>query len=734
MRALQVVFFTAAPTVVLALVLVAMRRRIADNWPSILFLAAACVLFFHRILFLPETISQSDANLLQVQFFDVYREAIRAHCEIPFWNPYQATGLPNLAHPLSAMFYPLTPIFLVGNIFKALDIFILCHYFLAGIFALLLGRRMFRTRPAALVFALLYVFNGWAITRAAHQPAIEYLFAYTWLPLVVLGFEKALDGRNLLSCVFSAGAGLAWMGIACPNFFIYAALLLGIAAVLRLGYLAAANRKNALAIGVFVIFSSAITACAFGAVELVGAIELSWLATTGRFGEIFPAGWRGRALSAWEMARLYVPYTPGRPFGVYYSPGLVALAAAGFAVYRAFRAKMHRALCSGAVVIMLTGAALLGKTFPYTMLCRALGVFARASLIPAGLLFLFLPVIVLAAAGVEALIESHRQLLGRRGWIIAGLVFAELFVVFGIVYPRWGRRRLTYNYCREVQDFPHLDEIVRLAPGGKAQWGDTGRLVVYGPPEGQILAPSYAVLARGLSRLNLHPSAFAPDWLTESVRDACENLSPEVLGTLGVGWLVSTEPLMGIQGEVEVPWPGVRDHYENSLFHPLRNSPGWLTWDKIVRLYRVCPSPALAHVEPAGDAASPTAGSGADPADPFGDVPLAEFDSWVPVTDVSQTTSTLVVNLVRPHGKRLFLAVTAYPGWQVRVDGAQAKWVPAGGAYMGVVIPEDTKRVELCFEPTRWGTSLAVSVAAFLFILVAAGLDLHFSRRASHTG
>ena len=125
MKTLQVVFFTAAPTVVLALVLVSMRRQILDNRRAILFLAVACALFFHRILFLPETISQSDANLLQVQFFDVYREAVRTHCEIPFWNPYQATGLPNLAHPLSAMFYPLVPLFLVGSVFKALGIFTL---------------------------------------------------------------------------------------------------------------------------------------------------------------------------------------------------------------------------------------------------------------------------------------------------------------------------------------------------------------------------------------------------------------------------------------------------------------------------------------------------------------------------------------------------------------------------------------------------------------------------------
>ena len=77
MRFVELAFFVSAPTVVLAVVLVGLRREIRDNWRGILFLAVACTLFFHRMLFLSETISQSDANLLQLQFFSTTAAACR---------------------------------------------------------------------------------------------------------------------------------------------------------------------------------------------------------------------------------------------------------------------------------------------------------------------------------------------------------------------------------------------------------------------------------------------------------------------------------------------------------------------------------------------------------------------------------------------------------------------------------------------------------------------------------
>jgi len=714
MTAAQAVFFAAAPTVLLALLLFSLRRELHDNWRGIALLALAVVLFRRRIIFLGEAISQSDANLLQLQFFTVYREAITAGA-LPFWNAAQGAGLPNLAHPLSAMWYPLTPVFLAGSVYKAMSIFIVLHYFIAGLFALLLGRRVFRKRPAAFTFALLWTFNGWAVTRAAHQPAIEYLFAYAWLAMVMFFFERALDGEHLLSSAAGAGAGLAWMAVTCPNFFVYACLFLGVAAALRILRLLLNGRRNAAALAVFTIFTAGAFAVALSAVELVGAFELSLFSTGGRLGEIFPQGWRSTALSPWQMLRLFFPYTGARPFGVYYSPGVAALAAAVYAVAGMVRRKGPRELIAGLLVVLFCGAALLSRSPLYDALGGAFDLVARASLIPAGLIFLFLPVVALAGIGVEMLIESRRRLLGGWGWLFALVVFAELFTVFSVIYPRRGERVLTWNYRREVADFPHLDAIAAEA--------EPGRLAVYGPREGHVLAPSYATAARGLHRLNLNESMFSPDAAAKAVSSAIEDLDVADLEVLGVGWVASLSELPGQPPTAVIHWPGCMDHKENSLWWPLRNRPAWMAWDRTVRLYRVSESPALIRTK--------------------ADVTLEDvlafetgapeyFDPWQPVRGEKWSPGGLAIVLPEagadPAARRcVFAAVTAYPGWRWTADGREVEWKRAGGGFMAAEIPADTRRLVLRFRPTRWWLSLAASAGAFLFGL---GAVIHDARRS----
>ena len=702
--------FAAAPTLLLALILFGLRRELRENWRAVLFLALAVLVFFRRTIFLPEMLSQSDANLLQLQFFSVYREAITGGAA-PFWNHYQGAGLPNLAHPLSAMWYPLTPLFLVGSVFKAMGLFVALHFFLAGLFALLLGRRIFRSGPAALTFALLWAFNGWAVTRAAHQPAIEYLFAYAWLPMAALFFERALDGKRLLSCAAGAGAALAWMGITCPNFFVHACILMGAAGILRVAWLLAGGRRNAAALALFVIFTAGSFAVALSAVEIVPAFELSLLSTGGRLGEVLPEGWRGRALSGWEIIRMYFPYAPARPFAVYYSPGVLALAAALYALYRTVRCGTRRALTVSAAAIIVLGAALASKGPLYEGFTWLFGLYARASLVPAGLLLLFAPVLVLAALGVEAFIEGRRRLLGRWGWLLALVIFAELFTVFSLIYPRRGERRLTYDYRAEVADFPHLDEIAeRRAPG---------RTAVHGPREGHVVAPSYAMLERGLWRLNLNESMFAPDLMAETISLVTADMYAADIEVLGVGSVASTTDIPGAAPAVLVPWPGCMDHFENSLWWPLRNRPAWLAWDRNVRLYRVSDEPGIFRLKHSETLEGVLAGETGYP---------GYFDSWELIRAERVSPNRLEIDIppaasAKGEGAVVFAAVTGYPGWRWRADGEDADWEIAGGGCMAARIEEGAGRLELSFRPTRWWLSLTASLGAILFALGAAILD-----------
>ena len=709
MTALEVVFFALAPTLVLALVLYSFKEELADNWGAVLFLAAAAALFFHRILFMGEALSQKDASDIQLQFFTVYREAILGFGQIPFWNMHEGTGVPALAHPLSAMFYPLAPLFLAMNAFRAMGIFVACHYLLGGVFALLLGRRVFRTRQAALAFAVLYAFNGWAMTRAAQQPAIEYVFAYAWLPLVALSFERAVAGKHVLASIAAAGAGLAWMGIACPNVFVYAVVMLCAAFAGRFVYLVVARQRQAAAVAIIAAVGAAAFALALGAVEYLPARELSNYAAEGRFGQRGLADWRGRALSLWETAKLYFPYTHGRPFAVYYSPGVLALAAGLYGVYRAVRGRAHRLAAAGSLALVAIGAALATKSPAYSALAAAWDTFARASLMPSVLVLLVVPATALAALGVEALVEARRELFGWRGYVPVMLIFAELFVGFGLVYPGLGARRLTMDYRREVADFPALDEI--------AAAGAAGRIVVESPPEGDIIAPSYAVLARGVSRLNLSLTAFAPDWSTRTIRGAVAEPDAARLATMGAGWVASTSRIRTLGPDTPVAWPNLGEHREEGIWFPLRNEPGWVAWNRTVHLYRVSSAPTPVRAEPPTRRSVVTGRSET----PLGDLrksTVDDFKSWTPVPSAVETSQTLVAVLAGEGPTRFFFAITAYPGWIFKADGARVPYSTTAGGFMVVDVPPGTRKIELSFEPTRWKACMALAAAAVFAIAV----------------
>jgi len=713
MRAISVVFFAGAPTLVLGLVLFSLRAKLVDNWRAIAFLAAGSMLFFHRILFFGEALSQSDANLLQLQFFAVYKDAILSFGEIPFWNPSIGAGLPNLANPLSAMFYPLAPLFLVMDIFRAMGIFVVCHYVLAGTFALLFARRVFRTRQAALVFAILYAFNGWAVTRAAQQPAIEYLLAYAWLPLAALAFEEAIDGRSMLWAVVAGGSALAWMGMACPNLFVYACLLLAACLAIRSAVLAASKRWNALAVGFVTVVGCGAFAFVLGAVEYAPARELAGYSTASRLGENLPAGWRGQALSPAAMLELYFPYVPGRPFGVYYSPGVLALCLALFGAYSAVSAKVHRGIALGAVVVLVFAAALLSKSPVYGWVAGASNLFARSSLIPAGLVLLVLPAAALAACGLEGLIETRRSFFGWRSYALAGIVYLELFVGLGVIYPGFGERRLNFDYAKELADFPHLDKV--------ASEDGTGRILVESPTEGQVIAPSYAVLSRGLSRLNLHLADFAPDWLEGAVDAASAEMDPQTLAVLGVKWVASAGELESLGEPEAIGWPGADKHYEDNIFFPLRHEAGWLAWNRVVCLYRL-PGAAVVRGEPP-TRQSLVAGSSGVVLEELLTKKPADFSNWTPMPIYHQTANTLTVVLPEGAVTRLFAAVTAYPGWRVFADDAEVSYVTAAGAFLAVDVPPDTKVVRFEFEPTRWNGWLALAALAVACSVIAVGRE-----------
>lgn len=114
------------------------------------------------------------------------------HLHLPWWNPYEATGMPLLGETQSAALFPPTLLtaFSGGQVYERMLLELI-----AGISTYLLLRRIRITRPAACAGAIAFALNGtfaW-FAHAAINPV-------PFLPMLLLGIERAytatLTGRR----------------------------------------------------------------------------------------------------------------------------------------------------------------------------------------------------------------------------------------------------------------------------------------------------------------------------------------------------------------------------------------------------------------------------------------------------------------------------------------------------------------------------------------------------------
>lgn len=104
---------------------------------------------------------------------------------IPLWNPYIFAGTPFLANPQTAVFYPISMLFYLFPITQAFNVFYLVHLFLGGLFFMLFILSLKKSKFAALLSGIVFVFSSFIFLRlAAGHPVI--MSGYIWLPLVMM--------------------------------------------------------------------------------------------------------------------------------------------------------------------------------------------------------------------------------------------------------------------------------------------------------------------------------------------------------------------------------------------------------------------------------------------------------------------------------------------------------------------------------------------------------------------
>jgi len=112
---------------------------------------------------------------------------------LPLWNPYIFCGNPLTATHQTAVFYPVSLIYLIGSFDKAFNNFIYVHFVLAGVFMYLFLADRKISRMAALVGAISFAFSGYMM---AVINLLASLGSVVWVPIALWAFFRATDRRS----------------------------------------------------------------------------------------------------------------------------------------------------------------------------------------------------------------------------------------------------------------------------------------------------------------------------------------------------------------------------------------------------------------------------------------------------------------------------------------------------------------------------------------------------------
>ncbi len=157
----------------------------------ILFFAFVVLSLFGSTLFPPaDKIIYGGDVLTQFYFWKGYlAQNLRAGV-IPFWNPYNFSGTPFLAHPSTTVFYPFTLLFVLLPLNLAFSFNFAVHLFIAG-FGIYKLVRSYTKSLAALSGATVFILGGFFASRV-YAGHVEIFSTVAWLPWVFWSMRRLL--------------------------------------------------------------------------------------------------------------------------------------------------------------------------------------------------------------------------------------------------------------------------------------------------------------------------------------------------------------------------------------------------------------------------------------------------------------------------------------------------------------------------------------------------------------
>lgn len=632
------------------------------------------------------------------------------HGEWAFWNPRVLMGSPFFADPQSGVLYLPSLLFLFADGPKVIALSLVFHIVVGQMGLYKLARHYQLGWLAAAAGAVVYGLGGWMISMGN---ILTWVYSAAWAPWVVLVFERLWTAPNLRNTAIAAATIAMQMLAGNPEMFLMIGLVLVVRRLATPGIMAGKWVAYSITAGLLatLIYSPqllatweyqklSVRAAGMSIDELLefSAIGSQWLSIV-----VPPA----LAPENWNILTAFPDGHVPLILSIYVGWAVIALGILGLV-------KPGRTSLSWLFIIGVGIFLAMGSANPLAIdFLKLVKVFRS----PEKYLYLVhIGVALLASFGVACLLSWIRRprLAQTIGLAILAMLSLDLIMTNGHIDPTVKDYFPALKNSAEVR---HITEnpgrVYSRSIAADQEETVRGLFAAYRA----TLTPNIGTIA-GISYLNGVPFIALREQAV--VHDLIDSQPPGILlarrlGGFSTPYVVTDDPAFGNSHE----WTELATRLTNTLWR-LKQSAPLLDFPKRVE--------SLAEWETYNAIDQEDYSNGHTvfvPEHASSGISIQEGS----VTRFTDRPGHVDANVTTHTGGLLVLRQSAYPGWQVEVDGKEAALIPTNRFFIGVEVPPGDHRVSFRFEPSHWRLGLLLSALGLLTMIVMMIADFRILRQ-----